>query len=318
MGDDKIVVLIGFYNDESVVMKTIETVQQKLKAKMGITATIGIGDAYEEISKIYLSYRGALDALNYKVFTGKGSLIHINSFDVDGKVSKYYYPVDKEMKLMNAIKRSDANTALNIVNEVYEGIPKSVDIVSYIPEILWQLMNGIFRGMSTMGISYQEVFGENFFETYQGYRSIEDIEGMKIFIEEKISILANYINRKRKNKNKATIIEAIKTYIEKHYAEEISLEIMASKVYMSPSYISTLFKEVTGESFTDYIIKVRMNKAKEFLITEDKDISFIAGMVGYDNVRSFMRAFKKYMGMTPTEYKRLHAIDRLSTPILQK
>lgn len=314
MGNDRIVALMSFRGDESATMKAVQAMQQSLKDRMGITATIGIGNACEGIGDIHRSYREALDALNYKVFTGNGSLIHINSFSTGGEVPRYYYPMNKEIELVNAVKIGDRGTALNIVSEVYEGMPKSAGIALYIPEMLWQLMNGVFRGMITMSMSYEEVFGESFFEAYQHYRSIEDIEGMRIFIEERINVLIDYVDKKRNSRNNA-IIEAVKTHIEKHYAEDLCLNGIASKVYMSPSYVSTLFKEITGESFTDYVIGVRMSKAKEFLITEDKDINVIAGMAGYDNIRSFLRAFKRYTGMTPTEYRKLHAINKLSSDI---
>ncbi|AEE96524.1 helix-turn-helix domain-containing protein [Mahella australiensis] len=314
MDENRIIALMSFHGDENAVISAAKAMQQDIEDRLGISATISIGNAYERITDIHLSYREALDALNYKVLTGNGSLIHINNFSISGDVPKYYYPMDKEIEMINAIKVGDRLAAMNVIDEVYDGIPKCAGMASYISEMLWQLMNGVFRGMGTMGMSYEDVFDRSFFETYKDYRSIEDIDGMRTFIEERVNALIDYIDKKHSSKNNA-IVEAVKAHIEKHYSEDLSLDDVASKVYMSTSYMSTLFKEVTGHNFTDYVIGVRMSKAKELLVSDDKDINAIAGMVGYNNMRSFLRAFKRCTGMTPTEYRKSNAVDKLADDI---
>ena len=98
------------------------------------------------------------------------------------------------------------------------------------------------------------------------------------------------------------IVGKVKRYIEEHY-KEASLEDAAVAVNLSPSYLSRIFKEKCGFGFSDYLIRVRMEKACELL----SDIRYksydIAYYIGYDNPKNFSRAFKAYYGKTPKEYR---------------
>lgn len=94
-------------------------------------------------------------------------------------------------------------------------------------------------------------------------------------------------------------------YIVSHYREDLSLESVADQLQMSRSYLSTYFRDKTGMTFTDYLNALRMSKAKELLGSTDHiRIGEVAAEVGYRNVNSFIRMFKKICGITPGEYRR--------------
>lgn len=99
------------------------------------------------------------------------------------------------------------------------------------------------------------------------------------------------------------VIAEIQYFIQQHYQEDISLNMLAEQFYMHPNYLSRLFKEKTGENFVDYLVKVRMQKVKELLRNSDYKIVEICSMVGYDNPRSFSKAFRNHTGMRPKEYR---------------
>lgn len=94
-------------------------------------------------------------------------------------------------------------------------------------------------------------------------------------------------------------------YIVTHYREDLSLETVADQLQMSRSYLSTYFRDKTGMTFTDYLNALRMSKAKDLLSSkEDIRIGEVAAEIGYRNVNSFIRMFKKICGVTPGEYRR--------------
>lgn len=99
-------------------------------------------------------------------------------------------------------------------------------------------------------------------------------------------------------------------YLQKHYMEEITLETVAEKYYFNPSYFSTLFKNYSGTSFSSYLTELRMKKAKELLASTDDKVKEIAVKAGYRDPNYFIRAFKKFYGYTPDEYRRLKAKDK--------
>ncbi|WNS43713.1 response regulator transcription factor [Paenibacillus sp. MMS20-IR301] len=96
-------------------------------------------------------------------------------------------------------------------------------------------------------------------------------------------------------------VQFMTEYIHKHYAEDITLEVLASQLYISKNYLNQLFKKVTGETFTNYVIRVRIEKAKALLLEGNHLIYEVSEMVGYQNVPYFSTLFKKYCGVSPSE-----------------
>lgn len=102
------------------------------------------------------------------------------------------------------------------------------------------------------------------------------------------------------------LIGACKKYIETHYAEKIALSSMAEYSGLSECYFSSLFKSKTGKNFYDYLSDVRIQKAKELLISRPQDkIYEIGNQVGYEEIITFNRNFKKIVGVSPREFCKL-------------
>ncbi|MBW5444446.1 response regulator [Cohnella sp. CFH 77786] len=92
-------------------------------------------------------------------------------------------------------------------------------------------------------------------------------------------------------------------YIEEMLGEDIGLQQVAKHVHVHPSHLSDLFKKETGMRFVDYVVKKKMERAAEILLSSPAKISEVAAMVGYEDVKYFGQMFKKYAGKTPSEYR---------------
>ena len=98
-----------------------------------------------------------------------------------------------------------------------------------------------------------------------------------------------------------------KEYIEKNYKKNIRLADIAQAENLNPSYLSRIFREETGKTFSDYLTFFRMQIAKELLCNISVNISEVAVEVGYCDSKHFSKSFKKVVGITPKEYRNLHA-----------
>jgi len=98
-------------------------------------------------------------------------------------------------------------------------------------------------------------------------------------------------------------VTRVQHYIHSHLKEDISLIKLAELIYFNPSYLSRLFKQVTGCTLSDYICDMRVKKAKELLEKDGLKIHEIASIVGYESSTYFARFFKKSTNMTPQEYR---------------
>jgi two-component system response regulator YesN len=104
------------------------------------------------------------------------------------------------------------------------------------------------------------------------------------------------------NARSARITEQLLEYIHEYYSEDISLNKLSKKIYFTPNYLSGIFSKNFNEPFREYLIKYRLEKAKELLRQNKYKIYEVAIMVGYSNLDYFRRIFKNYTGYTPTEY----------------
>lgn len=106
----------------------------------------------------------------------------------------------------------------------------------------------------------------------------------------------------------------IQKFIEEHLNEELSLVRLAEQVYLNPSYLSRLYKQVMGTNLSDFIDSARIKKAKELLETDNVKIHDVARMVGYETSASFTRFFRKISGCSPQEYQEaFHSGKQMST-----
>lgn len=102
----------------------------------------------------------------------------------------------------------------------------------------------------------------------------------------------------------SAVVRSVKNYIESHYAEKITLESVAGEVFVSPNYLSGLFKKELGTGFSDYLTEVRLRKAKDLLADVKLSVEEVSLRSGYKDPRYFCSVFHRRTGMSPSEYRR--------------
>ncbi|EHJ01908.1 two component transcriptional regulator, AraC family [Clostridium sp. DL-VIII] len=151
------------------------------------------------------------------------------------------------------------------------------------------------------------------------YKEMRKVSGMdlnrkidKIYscrtIQEINDVLNNIINSMEKRFSKEGIndrheIELVKSYVYENYGKDLSLEILAEYVYMTPSYLSSIFKKETGIGINSFIKNYRMEKAKDMLENTNIKIKAIGNIVGYSNISYFCQSFKEFYGLTPEKHR---------------
>ena len=117
-----------------------------------------------------------------------------------------------------------------------------------------------------------------------------------------LAMVSNQVFIQQENAE-SPVIKRAKEYICEHQAEKLSLNSVAKAVNMSAFYFCKTFKRVTGINFTDYLSRVRIEKAKNLLLNPNLRVSEIAFEVGFQSLTHFNRVFKKLLGQSPTDYR---------------
>jgi len=113
-------------------------------------------------------------------------------------------------------------------------------------------------------------------------------------------------NRGKLSKDNKYINRAIQ-FMQEHYGAEISINDICSLIYLSPCHFKRVFKEHTGQTPYQYLMKIRLEKAKEILKTTDSPIEEVAKQCGFVNSGHFSTVFKRKMGVSPSEYRKQEA-----------
>ncbi|OMF27603.1 hypothetical protein BK133_19300 [Paenibacillus sp. FSL H8-0548] len=103
--------------------------------------------------------------------------------------------------------------------------------------------------------------------------------------------------------NSNVIVQTAIKYIQEHYQDSLTLEKVAAAVYLNPVYFSHLFKQSNGIGYKEYVIQLRIEKAKDMLRNSTCKITDVAEQVGYQDMRHFTQVFRKAVCMTPSEYR---------------
>jgi AraC-type DNA-binding domain-containing proteins len=302
--NNRIVTIINSsYETESSgkIFEFINKVKDNISTSFNLILTIGVGNTYKNPENAYLSFIDAMSALKYKIVKGQGSIIHIDEI-MSLPETIFEYSVETENQLINFIKSGDLNGINASVNEV---ITRNLKLQKTSLEAVENLYNTLagtaIRTIYEVRSSVTEIFGynKNFYKELLELKKIDDKKEYVLNVMFKIS---NYISSRKLGQGQK-ILERIDEYIQKNYCNELSLAQVSKCVELSPAYLSSIFKEISGENFVDYVNRVRIEKSKSLLQTNDFTVAQIAEKVGFISSNTFIKVFKKHEGITPGQYR---------------
>lgn len=149
---------------------------------------------------------------------------------------------------------------------------------------------------------HQHIEGKKLEDAIQQVYELQSVQEVLKLVESLIVEMERHLEDKGNNsRNEVT---RAKSYIYEHYNEDISVEILADLVYLSPGYFSYIFKKETGENVSRFIRCYRMEKAKELLSGTNKKIVQICKETGFSNVSYFCKSFREYCGCSPEQYRK--------------
>lgn len=308
--EERTVILFNFSYDKTcsdnieLIMKKAEKIQKESRRQLGLSMSAGIGRLQKNANGINEAYKEAVSALEYKFYMGNESVIYIGDVDLPDNFS-YYYPQHIESDIIMNVRAGNFMKACELVESFFEELQAEG---RYKPEEF--LCEGLFL---LNGISRVTLENEREFKSEDSMNAVNimlksrdmhfnTLEELKCYILNIVKKITDSINANRQLRNRS-LIQNAKDYIKRNIGSDISLIAIANELYISPNYLSFLFKEEAGENFKDYMLKVKMEKAKELLKDMNFTLNQIAVNIGYCDGRYFSHVFKKYSGMSPEEWR---------------
>ncbi|NLE24013.1 MAG: response regulator [Clostridiaceae bacterium] len=303
--DENLVFIMGFDgNDNNTFLKkaisVLEEIRFSIEKYLKINIAIGLGSITGSVDKLKESYKNALTALEYKRLIGINKIIYIE--DLEPKTTDdIVFDEEKEAHLISSIKFGTEKDVVGVVDEIFDDITKPLlplkDYQLYFLEIV--------ASLSRLSRKFQVDIGQmlgvsNINAEISQYTTIDEI---KDWIKRVCIGLKASISDKMQSKTQL-LLEKAKDYINQNYSDDtLSLHKVADHLYISVCYLSMIFKKEADETFLKYLVRVRLDAAKDLLINSDLQTAEIAERVGYPDINYFSFFFKKNVGMSPREYR---------------
>lgn len=278
-----------------------ENIRDNLGKWLKISVTIGVGEQAEHLSLLPQSYKRAREAADQRWYLGKNQVLTMDSLKPDEE-NRYRFELEAAERILSALKAGDGERLQQEVGDIFDFLSANKK-------------NGFLyarnAGLEMILLASRALLEQNAlteeWETkeaaaWEAVLQQETVAELQEWLNGYLQEICAFIAAKRSSRP-GGVIERIRRFIEANYALDLSVAQIAEDVYLSPTYVSLLYKQETGETLFEYLTKVRIERAKELLQDPRNKFYEISGAVGYSDPSHFSKLFKKVTGLTPSAYR---------------
>lgn len=312
LGDRQIVMIFfgGYRNPQSftkAVREGIMAIGASMERYYDMNLNGILGGVYESWEQIPTSYKNAMSVWRGMLDSSEPFISYEEEIKgtKEKKEKAWERPVWLENNLLLNIQMGRVEQSLENLEEILKYYSDlDVQLSEFVSISLMELVFDISGALMKAGGARFHVWeDENAVEYLKKHFAYGSLKDAKEVLEEYIKKCCRQfssINEKQGER----IVFNVKKLIDKNIGnEEFNLETASAQMFFSPNYVRQIFKQITGERFTEYLIRRRMETARELLANPVMKIQDVAVETGYSNQRYFASCFKKYYGCTPTEYR---------------
>lgn len=303
-------IFIGIYYDEKYqnainekCRKFYEYGKNIVDLFMGFTLTVGVSGKHESLAAFPQAFREAMTAVCFRLTEGTDRVVFFENLTVPKRKwdsqqrERIREDVAADFEILNV------ENFKQYINQLFFGAGRNCNAAEMV-EVCQSIVTTFFETQQHVG---QDIENADY-EQKMAMKRMDNavtLPDLKNMVLQTVVPIMEVLEEKSKNQKKKPVRMALE-YIGIHYKEALTLETVAKEVNLNPVYFSNIFKKETNENFVDYLHKCRIEAAKEMLRTQDIPIVNIALETGYYDAKYFSRMFKKYVGIKPSDYRKIY------------
>ncbi|MFS0724297.1 helix-turn-helix domain-containing protein [Paenibacillus sp. 1P07SE] len=284
------------------LIRSVHKLKENVYRQLERTMTVGVGTIQREAAGISRSFEEARYALSYQVVKGTNTII---AYPEISQPSSKSQPVSEELisRLEAALDNMDGQACSATIREIFGRLGSEPDMsLGDLQRHCLNILLSSVRKMSFQQLQQNDFLGRHLLSLdemsrFQTLAQLEDwmIQAIRRILQFKEE---HHVPKKK------DIIAEVKEYVNAHYNEQITLAELSARFFISPYYLSQFFKQKTGETYVNYLTRIRINKAQELLEKTDLKVYEICQLVGYSDGQHFARMFEKLTGCKPRDYRK--------------
>lgn len=293
-------ILIFDNRSEKPFMHVLEEIRAVVEKKHIQTVTIGLGEQVDDMDEISQSYKGALQALSYRLIEGNNKILWIRDLEPD-RLDLFAY-ADLEGDFINLIRQCDHEGIKSTIHREFALLQEKRISVTNLKNFVMDMVVSIYKLLRQYKLDHKWfVEHRNLYETVYG---IDDFKELIKLVEMLALDTSELIKATRKNNIKELIDKAV-DYLNANYKDSsLSLDFVADYLHISSEYLSRQFKKEMDTTFIQYLMTLRLEAAKRLIEDSNLKNFEVADVVGYSEANYFSYAFKKFYGISPSNYRK--------------
>lgn len=296
--------------DVVLIQEVSEEILSFINKFLDTYVSICLGRYVNKFIQLYLSYKDASTAIQFRFYTGGGSILNIEDINkiTDTNIGGQEKLDKKSLtdQMAYHIKIGDNQSVQALLGEIFNELPRLMtQSISYVKSFCIEFILVVIQAVSDAESSVSQVVPD-YAIIIDRINKIATLPELESYLKSVLLPISKHFSDKYLQKNDR-IIRKVREYIDVNYPEEISVVKIAGEVFMSPNYVGLIFRQETGESITEYLTRVRIEASKELLKNPELKVLDISERVGYINSQYFSTIFKKYTGLSPQQYRTLNA-----------
>ena len=281
------------------LLQKIRSGQQTLNQYYDFSFTVSVSDFHQGYEGIRKAYAEAVQAMEYRLLGGVGSVIAYRELTTQEGETEPIYVLEDDQKLLNCIISGEYQKAEETVDLLFETVIKEKSLQAG-KLLVYDFSKMLYKAARLVYSPEEQDDVRLMIDHLLECETLQEVHAQSLDI---IQEICEDVESRKDTRQNATI-KKVMEYVKENYADEsLSVAFIADQFGLTPNYLSHVFKESTGEKFLDYIHKIRIENAKEILQSSARyTMEAVARQVGYNNVSTFNRAFLKFEGVYPTKW----------------
>lgn len=279
--------------------------RQFIWSNLQIHLTVAISGKKSALLDVPAAYEEALEATEYKLIIGGGEIIVYDEIRQESQWEEslgYYYPLSCEQKLLNYIASGDIEKSKSMADEIIE---QNLSRQPYSVQLMKCLMAEM-TGTLLKALADVKDWGQHDSIAAAKIGQLMECKSIKDMRVQLYALLETICSR-HENDDGNELIEDVKRLVLEQFRDpSLNINVIGDMFRITPSYLARQFKNHTGEALLEFIQRTRLEQAKKLLQECDSSIHEIAKAVGFNEITTFNRTFKKYEGITPGQFRENH------------
>ncbi|MGI2295702.1 helix-turn-helix domain-containing protein [Paenibacillus sp. GXUN7292] len=289
---------IVFLQDQENIMPILERMKQVFDIdKTYCAATIALSPVENHSSQLTMAYQLTLRLLEQRALRDDTQIITA----LESKKASTWWTTVQEQEFLTKLSCGNADATIDMLFRLLQPFFDNEAPAAQIYDFCQTIITKVKKEFPVLQLHNGAAMNDLHEQINQCHTANEIKQLLTSFVESVTNRLAE------QEKNHDPTIRFVTNYLNDHLDADVSLDFLADKLNISSGYLSTYFKEKTGNNYMDYVNNLRIDRAKQLLQNQSLYVQTIAEKVGYGNVNSFIRMFKKFTGITPGEYRRKHS-----------